>query len=138
MSNKKLQERLISIAMDLKPLKNEGSHFLVAFAIVRGRLRSVGLNSYSKTDTVNKDYINRDGSKTSYRHAESNLIKKLRKLYLPNSNVNIYIVRITQGNKVRLAKPCINCAYLLGQFNPKNIYYTNDVGRFEKLYGSES
>lgn len=119
--------------MDLKPLKNEGSHFLVAFAIVRGRIRSIGLNSYSKTDTINKDYVNRDGGKTSYRHAESDLIKKLRKLDLSNNNISIYIIRVTQGNSIKLAKPCVNCAYLLGKFNPKNIYYTNDNGRFERL-----
>lgn len=133
MNNKKLQERLISIAMDLKPLKNEGSHFLVAFAIVRGRIRSIGLNSYSKTDTINKDYINKDGGKTSYRHAESDLIKKLRKLDLSNTSVSVYIIRVTQGNNIKLAKPCVNCAYLLGKFNPKNMYYTNDNGRFERF-----
>src|SRR4051812_902715 len=122
-----MEERLLNIARDLRPLKSDGDHFIVSFAVKQGRILRIGVNSYKQTDTYNKDYVSpRNGDIAPFRHAESNLIKKLQ--YTDTSKINLYVVRVSKRGEARLAKPCINCSRLLGKNKFKNVYYSLNAG----------
>ena len=124
-------ERLITIAKDLKTSRQTGTHFIVAFAIKQGRILRIGINDYQKTDTINKNYVKADGSIAPFRHAESDLIKKLKEA--DKDKIILYVVRINNSGKASMSKPCSNCSYLLGLNGFKAVYFTNDAGQFEKL-----
>ncbi|HNC59542.1 MAG TPA: hypothetical protein PLP33_29210 [Leptospiraceae bacterium] len=131
--NEKLFERLVRLAQQSRPHLQTGRVFHMAFAIDKGHIVSLGYNSYEKTspDTLNYEKEN----STNYFpkiHAESDLIRKLKKLKVNYSKIKILVVCIKNNNKAHLSKPCLNCAYNLGLQRFKEVWYSTETG-FEKL-----
>ena len=64
--------------------------------------------------------------------ANESIVKKIN-FRDDKDKIIIYVVRIQNSGKAGMAKPCPNCAYVLGKKQFKAIYYTNNNGYFEKL-----
>jgi len=91
----------------------------------KGRILSIGFNSYTKSHPLM--YTNRyfDGHKI-YLHAEVDALVKAR-----NKGVTaryMIIARIGAKGDLKLAKPCIRCMYQLALSELDSVYYTNDQG----------
>ena len=88
----------------------------------RGRVLSVGKNSYSKTHPLQAHYAKRSGYPDRiYLHAEIAAIascKSLGKAYL------ISISRLGRSGETRLAKPCATCQAAIKQSGIKIVEYT--------------
>ena len=91
-----------------------------------------GVNQYNinlKASEDNKDCI----------HAEVDCIQKLKKSQKPQP-LNIIVFRTNnKGDKLMMAKPCINCENCINftlkrkNYILKKIYYTNDDGNINHI-----
>jgi hypothetical protein len=66
-----------------------------------------------------------------YPHAESHLVSKLLDRYNTiDPSWKIVVLRINREGRLLLSKPCDNCQKILDVLNLKNIYYSNNSGKF--------
>lgn len=66
-----------------------------------------------------------------YPHAESHLVSKLLDRYNTiDPSWKIVVLRINREGRLLLSKPCDNCQKILDVLNLKNIYYSNNNGKF--------
>lgn len=73
----------------------------------RGRILSIGKNSYTKTHTIMAKYSERAGMpEKQYLHAEIDAIIKCKSL---DKAYKIFVSRISTTGKPMLAKPCKIC-----------------------------
>lgn len=103
--------------------KSDSPNFKVgAAAYRRGRIVAVGHNEYTKTSphTTNR---------SRKIHAEFALSK------LDLAGATVMVVRVTQGGKLRMARPCADCQKHL--FAAKEIYYTDSASRVMTMDGRE-
>lgn len=66
-----------------------------------------------------------------FLHAEVNLVCKLWQNDELNSSLNIVILRINRQGKILLSKPCSNCQIVLNKVGLKNIYWSENSGKFQ-------
>jgi len=67
-----------------------------------------------------------------YSHAESHLVSKLLDRYNTiDPNWSIVVVRIGRDGRMRLSKPCDNCAKILKAVGFDNIYWSAEDNSFE-------
>lgn len=70
-----------------------------------------------------------------YVHAESHLISQLLDRYNTiDTNLSIVVVRIGRDGKMRLSKPCYNCAKILIAVGLQDIYWSVGDNHFEDNY----
>ena len=129
----KLFSRLSRLAVQSKPALQTGRSFHVAFGIHQGHVIALGYNNYFKTSPSTLSYTKDSGKYFPKTHAESDLIRKLRKCDVPSGKVTILVVRIGSGNKMALSKPCANCAHRLGLNQYKDVWFSSGEVTFEKL-----
>ena len=94
---------------------------ITAFAYnKRGKLLSVGVNSYIKTHPMQARYAKRTGrSKAVFLHAEvAALLKAKEQVY------RMVVVRYDKAGKPAIAKPCPACALALHEFGVRMIEHT--------------
>ncbi len=94
---------------------------LIAFALdKRGRIISVGTNSYSKTAPQQAKYAKVSGNSNKiYLHAEiAALLKARRKVY------TLIVIRLNKQGKPMLAKPCELCQLAISAAKVKNILHS--------------
>ena len=86
----------------------------------RGRLLSVGRNSYTKTHPMQARYAAKAGvPKKQYLHAEVDaLIKAKAQVH------KLFIVRYGAKGETRLAKPCPLCDLVINNHGVKLVEYT--------------
>ena len=90
----------------------------------KGRVLSIGKNSFTKTSPRQAYYAEKCGNRHKiYLHAELDAIIKLK--YTDNPYA-IYIVRINKKNEPVLSKPCKICQQALKDIKIKKIYYTGE------------
>lgn len=90
----------------------------------KGRLLSVGVNSYVKTHPVQKKLTDLYGNGTQlYLHAEVHALLKLKKTHKP---YRIYIERYDYKGVAKKAKPCRMCQNLIDSFNIQVVEYTDE------------
>lgn len=66
-----------------------------------------------------------------YPHAESHLVSKLLDRYNTiDPSWKIVVLRINREGRLLLSKPCNNCQKILDALNLKNVYYSNNNGKF--------
>ena len=66
-----------------------------------------------------------------YPHAESHLVSKLLDCYNRiDPNWRIVVLRINREGRLLLSKPCRNCQKILDALNLRNVYYSNNNGKF--------
>lgn len=86
----------------------------------RGKVLSVGRNSYTKTHPLQAHYGRKSGRPNAiYLHAE------LRALLLAREQVHkLVVLRYDKDGKPAMAKPCPACQLAIREFNVRQVEYT--------------
>lgn len=95
-----------------------------ACAIVhKNKLLAVGTNKL-KTHPIMLKYGKNE--KAIFLHAEMDAIVRVINLHGADilSECDLYVMRLTQGNKVGNSKPCSGCQRAIEAFNIKKVYHT--------------
>jgi len=118
----KLEDTILYTAIGFaKDIKKTSKYRLVAIiADKRGRILSIGRNSFEKTHPKQAYYAKKNGSKHRiYLHAEMDaLVRCKEKGYV------IYIARVNRIGEPMLAKPCKICADAIKDSGIEKIFYT--------------
>jgi deoxycytidylate deaminase len=131
MYNERIFERLAKAA-----LESNNSWAKVAACIVqKNSALKIGVNRKKSHPFQAKYARNKD---SIYLHAETQaIVNALRFLSLDELlKTDLYICRMKNinGNMVYgLAKPCDGCMRAITEFGIKNVYFTTDEGKIEKL-----
>lgn len=90
----------------------------------RGRVLSVGVNSYSKTSPTMKHYAIKAGNpEAQYLHAEVAALVSLS--YNDRQKVHkIFVSRAMKNGETGLAMPCSICQLALKEYGIKEVSYT--------------
>lgn len=90
----------------------------------RGKVLSVGQNSYTKTHTIQAHYAKQSGNECAqYLHAE--IASLINLSYTDKQKAHkIYIARALKTGKIGLAAPCPACSMAISDTNIKSIEYT--------------
>ena len=87
----------------------------------RGRLLSVGRNSYTRTHPLQAKYGRRAGKPNAiYLHAELSALLKAREQVH-----KLVVLRYDKDGNPALAKPCPACQLAIREFGVKNVEYTS-------------
>lgn len=71
-----------------------------------------------------------------FNHAESHLVSKLLDCYNTiNTNWTVVVVRIGRDGRMRLSKPCENCAKILSAVGLNDVYWSIGDNNFEDSDG---
>jgi len=119
--------RLVDLAKNLIVYDNVDlrcRHF--AFILNKSKIVSIGRNS-RKSHPINQKYGYFDGSGL---HAEACAVIKSGKI--DHSKHVLVTFRIDRNDKIAMGKPCKHCQKLLKDVAFKEIYYSNELGEFEK------
>lgn len=88
----------------------------------RGRVLSIGKNSYVKTHTIQANYAKRVGlPEKQFIHAEIDAIIKCRSLEKAHK---IFVSRTAANGRPALAKPCKICQMAIKEAGIKEIQWT--------------
>jgi len=88
----------------------------------RGRILSIGKNSYTKTHPIQASHAKRVGlPEKIYLHAEVDALVRCKDLSKVDS---ITVMRVGKNSKYLNAKPCPVCMSALEAANIKNIFHT--------------
>jgi len=101
-------------------LARGGKQRLVAFCLRKGRIVSIGYNSYNKTHPMQKKYASRVGKPgAEYLHAEVAALLKAR------DADEMFVARIDKRGNFALAKPCPICDLAISTYGITKINYTH-------------
>ncbi len=133
----KLFDKSIELARALyqKDFELRTQHF--SFIFYKNRIITVGQNN-NKTNPINKKNpkFNREGFDITDQKKTCSELTALRELKnktnIAFNKVKMVNVRIGQKGIIMNSRPCFSCSSLLKHFGPKEIYYTNNNGIFEK------
>lgn len=90
----------------------------------RGRVLSVGRNSYTKTHTMMAKHANRVGlAEKTFQHAECNAIVRCKDL---SKAYKISVFRYNKKGEPVNAKPCIVCQSMIAESGIKVIEWTTE------------
>jgi len=110
--------------------------FHLSAILYKGRLLSVAVNS-PKTHSLNlknpKFNISGENISSSKQScSELRAILRLKKMTNINSNKCILVnIRIGRNGQLANSAPCFSCSSLLRYFSFKNVYFTDNNGRFQ-------
>lgn len=119
--------RLVDLAKNLIVYDNidlRCRHF--AFILNKSKIVSIGRNS-RKSHPINQKYGYFDGSGL---HAEACAVIKSGDI--DHSKHVLVTFRIDRNDQIAMGKPCKHCQKLLRDVAFKEIYYSNELGEFEK------
>lgn len=90
----------------------------------RGKVLSVGVNSYVKTNPTMKHYAIKAGNpEAQYLHAEVAALLALS--YTDRQKVyKVFVSRVLKDGSTGLAAPCSICQLMLKDYNIKEVSYT--------------
>jgi deoxycytidylate deaminase len=108
-------------------------HF--SFVLDKNKIVSIGLNSL-KTHPKNLKYnyvnkLNENISDIVGTHSELSAVIKLGKEDC--SDLTLVNTRINRNDELDFSAPCSGCCDMIKQLNFKNVYFSNNKGRFDKL-----
>lgn len=129
MMKQRVIKKAIKIARALCPSNKENKNSHIAFLINLNIIEKVGLNKRRTHPEISKHPYH---SGYVGIHAELDCVLKIDKEDL--SAYNMLVLRIDRNGKLNMSKPCSGCQSLLGQFNIKNIWYSNSDGEIVKMY----
>jgi len=122
---------MIPVATFLPHVHKEHRYLVMAIAYY-GNTPYVGWNSNKTAPRFKRRF--QDSNVLYTRHAEQHAISKL-----PHDTnyrrVKVYVTRFMANGKQGMARPCEACMATLTEIgvNPKNIFYTNWEGSWERL-----
>jgi len=130
--------RLVEIAYSLHDPKDELNFHLSAI-VNKSKLLALSQNS-PKTHAKNRynPKFGRDGNDiTSIKQTCSELavlIKFRNKTNIDINKCNLINIRINREGKLSNSCPCQSCRNLILFYQPREVYFTNSFGTFEKYY----
>ena len=109
-------------------------HF--SFIMDRNKIISIGLNS-SKTHPKNLKYnyvnkLNENISDIVGTHSELSAVIKLGEEDC--SGLTLVNTRINRNDELDFSAPCSGCCDMIKQLNFENVYFSNNLGAFDKLH----
>lgn len=124
----KFQERVIErarTAISGKPHSDKFNH--ASLICYKGRILTIGLNNQYKTHTkASQDW--------PFLHSElDSILQFKRKTRIDLADTELYNVRVGKSGRLLMSRPCSECTKLVIAANFKNVYYTNNLGLFEKF-----
>lgn len=134
MSSKNIQAKInkcIEITKCLKKDKESGRSFHSTFIYDKGKLLSIGFNSYKKLHRRHKFgcYVGTKDNPDQYVagiHSEIDAIIKLGRTDC--SRLSFINIRIDNNDCPNMSKPCENCFRVLQGLGFKQIYYLDALG----------
>lgn len=121
--------RFINKALDLID-KPQSVHKHFSFITYKNSIISTGWNNSLKTHPLAYKF----GYEFPFLHSELDSITKLQESVKILKNCNIVNIRLGKFDNILLSRPCKNCQKLLISFGFKEIYYSNEWGKFERLF----
>lgn len=111
--------------------------FHVSFLMRRSKILSIGINK-RRNHTINlrNRKHNRSGidiSDAKFQCSEYRTLKKSKVQNIDYPKCDLINIRINRGNQLCLACPCESCLSLINHFSIKNVYYTDEFGKFVKM-----
>lgn len=108
-------------------------HF--SFILDRNKIISIGLNSL-KTHPLNLkyNYVNKNNQNISDivgTHAELSAVIKLGEEDC--SGLTLVNTRINRNNMLDFSAPCRGCLDMIKQLNFGSVYFSDNIGKFDKL-----
>jgi deoxycytidylate deaminase len=129
-------DRLVEIARALKLNKQSGVCFHVSFLLKGRKVVAIGINSYTKQNTISLSYKPTRISNGKYIagiHSEMAVTAAI-KFSSKNQKFTLVNVRINNNNKVVNSTPCANCSYQLGKMsNINKIFHSTECGTFVRF-----
>jgi len=109
-------------------------HF--SFIMDRNKIISIGLNSL-KTHPKNLKYnyvnkLNENISDIVGTHSELSAVIKLGEEDC--SGLTLVNTRINRNDELDFSAPCSGCCDMIKQLNFENVYFSNNLGAFDKLH----
>lgn len=97
----------------------------------KGKLLSVGTNSYEKTSPVMQYFANQVGlPEKKYIHAEVQALLRSRDKQV----YKLTVERYTSDGEPALAKPCLVCQEAIKAYGVKQVEYTTQSGWVKEIY----
>ena len=122
-------ERLIKIASKKIDLPR-GSHKHFSFILRRNTILSYGVNNENKTCPLGY----KAGSTYFRQHSEAAAIRRFPNPLEELEYCRMVNIRLSSYNgQIQLSKPCKFCQTMLGMFNLKQVYYSDNTGNFIEL-----
>lgn len=120
-------EKLIVKARALYDLPHgRCKHF--TFILKRNKVVSVGWNNTIKTHPMAATY----GHKFFAIHSELSALRNFPFPIGELANFDMVNIRIRKDDTLAIAKPCEACERMLVAFRPRSLWFTNNLGNFER------
>lgn len=125
------ERRIISVGVSAITSNKTPSKFNHASLICyKGRILSIGLNNQYKTHPL----MGRLRPNWAFIHSElSALVSFKRATSIDLSDCLMYNIRLLKNGGLGLSMPCKFCTKLIVAANFKSVYFTNNLGLFEKF-----
>ncbi len=104
-------------------------HRHISFIVDGNKIVSTGYAQLFKTHPLAKKY----GHRFSCIHSELHAIKNFPGVPRELSRYVMINIRFLANGTVGMAKPCIRCQKMLGDFGIKRIYFTTKREKFERF-----
>ena len=110
----------------------------LSIAVYKNRIVSIAKNN-KKTSPINllNPKFDRDGQNISGIKgscSELNALKKIKRMTnIPFEKITLYVTRVNRNKQISMSRPCFSCCSLLDFEGIKDVFYTNNLGEFEKL-----
>lgn len=125
MINYKRINKLMEIAVAMRPYKQNNRCFHVAFLLDKKRIISIGYNNTNKSHPKTKNYPYSDFARL---HAEMSAILKVKKDDL--SGTTLVVIRLDKHNQLKNSKPCRGCMALIKEVRIDDLIYSDDDKEF--------
>ena len=128
---KNIERKLIEEAYNRCSFER-GRTFHISFIVERNKILASGINDEGKTHPTSA----RMGRFTQSLHSELKACINFRNQYSRNTDsCSLYNVRLDRQGRIRMAKPCWACGKLLDMVGFKQVWYTDNYGKFILLDG---
>lgn len=132
-------QNLIDLSRALFTTNHSLRTFHTSFIIYKSKIISIATNT-SKTTPTNllnpkNNQNGEDISRVRGTCSELNCINHfINKSSIPFKKCVLINIRLDRNNNIRNSKPCVSCFSLLQHYNFKAVFFSNDMGQFEKYY----
>ena len=126
----RLQIRMLEISFENLYKCNGGRSRHFSFICKKSKIVSWGWNSEHKSHPIAMYH----GYHAAAIHSELSAYTRFPRHTCDIESCDYYNIRIDRYNKVCMSKPCKNCQKLIVGINPRRFYFTNEDGKFERLY----
>lgn len=102
--------------------------------VLYGNTLIMGKNSDKTSPRYRR--VCQDGNVSYARHAEMHALDQIPHDFNPR-RIKVYVMRYSKSGQLCMAKPCKDCQYRLYSMGirPRNIWFTNALGRWEQMTG---